>query len=281
MHRDGHRIALVTGANQGLGFALVEGLLRDPGPGGVVYLTARNEERIAAAVATLQERGLSPRFARMDVSEPESITSFAEAIRAEHGGVDIVLSNAAQRIVRDIPPQDQVRRFICTNNLGTTLMLESFGPLLRDGGRFLVVASGFGRLHYLSPPLAARFNEASSLRAVDDIMLAYVDAVERGRAAEEGWPEWINIPSKVGQVASMRVYAQAMASEAERRGLVIDAVCPGLVDTEASRPWFEDMSKAQTPNIAAQDLLWLAMASRGELPYGELVQHRKVLPWHA
>src|SRR6187200_909557 len=86
--------------------------------------------------------------------------------------------------------------------------------------------------------------------------------------------------AQAGQVASMRVLARAMRAEAERRRLVIDAVCPGLVDTAASRPWFDDMSKAQTPAAAAADLVWLATtAYTPQLPYGELVRHRDVLPW--
>jgi carbonyl reductase 1 len=279
--RDEHerRVAVVTGANQGLGFALVEGLCRALGPEAAVYLTARDERRGADAVARLRAEGLAPRFARLDVSDPESVERFAAVLRAEHGGVDVVLSNAVRRLERDVPFAAQVRPFVDTSNLATTRLIEQLGPLLRDGGRFLVVASAFGRLGSLPEPLRARFDEATSLRAVDEVMLAYVDAVERGVAKDEGWPEFINIPSKVGQVATMRVYARTMRDEAERRGLVIDAVCPGMVDTETSRPWFQDMSRAQTPEAAARDVLWLATAPRAEVPYGELVQHRKVLAW--
>jgi hypothetical protein len=57
-------------------------------------------------------------------------------------------------------------------------------------------------------------------------------------------------------------------------------VCPGLVDTAASRPWFDDMSSAQTPSQAAEDVIWLATLPAGARePYGELVRHRQVLPW--
>jgi carbonyl reductase 1 len=274
------RVAVVTGANQGLGLALVEGLCRALGPKGAVYLTARDEARGAEAVAKRQARGLTPRFARLDVSDPESIARFTAMVRDEHGGVDIVMSNAVRRLVREETAAAQVRPFIDTSNLATTRLLVWLGPQLRDGGRFLVIASAFGRLEHLAEPLRARFDKASSLRALDEVMLAYVDAVERGVAAAEGWPEFINVPSKVGQVATMRVYARLHREEAERRGLVIDAVCPGLVDTPTSRPWFEDMSKAQTPEAAARDVVWLATAPRAEVPYGELVQHRKVLSWN-
>ncbi len=279
MRDDERRVAVVTGANQGLGFALVDGLCRALGPEAAVYLTARDERRGADAVAALCARGSTPRFARLDVSDPAGVERFAAMVKVEHGGVDIVISNAVRRLVREAPFAEQVRPFVETSNIATTRLIEQLGPMLRDGGRFLIVASALGRLRYLPEPLRERFREARSLRAIDAVMLAYVDAVERGVAAAEGWPEFINIPSKVGQVATMRAYARTRRDEAERRGLVIDAVCPGMIDTASSRPWFEDMSKAQTPEAAAKDVIWLASAPRADIPYGELVQHRNILAW--
>jgi carbonyl reductase 1 len=89
-----------------------------------------------------------------------------------------------------------------------------------------------------------------------------------------------NVPSKVAQVASAKIMARLMREEASRRGILINAVCPGMVDMEASRPWFDDMSSAQSPAQAAMDVAWLAtLPPRTETPYGELVQHREVLPW--
>jgi hypothetical protein len=58
------------------------------------------------------------------------------------------------------------------------------------------------------------------------------------------------------------------------------ALCPGLIDTDASRPWFEDMSTAQTPAEAAAWPVELALAPTFDPAfYGELVQFGKVLPW--
>jgi NAD(P)-dependent dehydrogenase (short-subunit alcohol dehydrogenase family) len=110
-------------------------------------------------------------------------------------------------------------------------------------------------------------------------MLAYADTVEAGRDAAEGWPAWTNIASKVGQIATMRVFARAMRHEAAERGLVIDAVCPGLIDTPAARPWVADMSTARSPAAAAVDVVWLATTTDTPLPYGELVRRRQILPW--
>jgi hypothetical protein len=54
---------------------------------------------------------------------------------------------------------------------------------------------------------------------------------------------------------------------------------PGLVDTRASRPWFEDFSEARSPEEAVQPLLDLIFADVDPATYGELVRDGKVLPW--
>lgn len=108
----------------------------------------------------------------------------------------------------------------------------------------------------------------------------YAALVESGQAKDHQWPEWINVPSKIAQVASIKIMARQMRDEASRRGILINAACPGLVDTEASRPWFQDMSAAQRPAQAAVDVVWLATLPAGtNTPYGELVRHREVVPW--
>jgi hypothetical protein len=57
------------------------------------------------------------------------------------------------------------------------------------------------------------------------------------------------------------------------------AACPGLVDTRASRPWFTDMSGAQSPDEAAVDIVKLATGPVEPRMYGELVQHGRVRSW--
>jgi carbonyl reductase 1 len=275
------KVALVTGSNQGLGFALVEALCENLGPKSSVYLTARNGTRGEEAVGQLRDRGLSPTFHLLDVNDDASVAALAETIRTRHGGVDIVISNAAARISPDLSQSEQVRLFVNTNNHGAFRMIRAFGRMLRDNARFLVVASAFGSLRNLSPSLHEKFDVTTrSLEDIENLMDEYVHLVETGQAKAHQWPEWINVPSKIAQVASTKIMARLMREDASRRGILINAVCPGMVDTEASRPWFADMSSAQSPAQAAIDVVWLAtLPPRTETPYGELVQHREVLPW--
>jgi carbonyl reductase 1 len=274
------RIAVVTGANQGLGFALAEGLTHRLTSEDVVYFTGRDAGRVEQAAARVAAPVAAVRAQTLDVRDDAAVAAFAGKLRERHGGVDIVFSNAAARLTPDTPWAELVEPFVDTNNLGTTRMLRAFSPILRPGGRLLVVASDFGTLRSLPPALYERFDtDTMSLGDVDATMTDWRDAVLDGTAAAEGWPDWINIPSKVGQVAAVRVLARERRDSDKANGSLIAAVCPGLVDTAASRPWFENMNESQTPAEAAVALLRLALDPVQLGTYGELVQFGRVRPW--
>jgi carbonyl reductase 1 len=275
------KIAIVTGANQGLGFALAEGLAGQLAPEDVVYLTGRDPHRVRAASAGIADSRAQVRGEVLDVRDGAAVSAFADAIAERHGGVDIVFSNAAARLTPATPWAELAGPFVDTNNLGATRMLRAFDPILRPGGRLLVVASDFGSLRRLPTHLHARFDtDTMTLHDVDAAMLAWRDAVVEGRAGAEGWPEWINIPSKVGQVAAVRVLARERRAADAQDGTLVAAVCPGLIDTEASRPWFEDMRGAQTSAEAAVAPLRLALDRAADPSFhGQLVQFGRVIPW--
>ena len=273
------RIAVVTGGNQGLGRALAEGVAARLAPADRVLLTGRDPDRVAAAaaeVATAARARVEGRV--LDVGDAAAV----DALARELGTVDVVLSNAAARMSPDRAPADQIDEVLRVSNLGTTRVLRAFAPRLRPGGALIVVASSFGTLGHLARPLRARFDEADSLDDVDAVLRAWRDAVVAGSAEAEGWPRWINVPSKVGQVAAVRVLARSRRERDRSDGTLIAAVCPGLVDTDASRPWFDDMSAARSPAQAAAPILALALQADRDPPlYGELVRDGHVLSWTA
>jgi NAD(P)-dependent dehydrogenase (short-subunit alcohol dehydrogenase family) len=279
-------VAVVTGATRNLGLALVEGLAGRLERGDVVYLTGRDPGRVSEAArrigAARGQSGAAVRGEVLDVSETDAVARFATLLGERHGGVDIVFSNHYARVEPDDDPAEVIDRYVAVNNLGTTQVLRAFAPLLRDGSRLLVVASQAGSLRALAPALHARFDGGlASLDDVDAAVCTWRDAVRDRRAAGQAWPAWINIPSKVGQVAAVRVLARQRRADDLRRGVLIAAVSPGLIDTGASRPWL-DMTRAQTPARAAEALLDLALDPHPDPGYyGELVGFGKVLPWTA
>ena len=272
--------AVVTGANQGLGLALVAGLADRLGRDSNVYLTGREPEQVALATRRFSDAGVYVLGERVDVRSTTAVNRFAALVAERHGRVDLVISNAAARITPERPQAEQVATFVDTNNLGSTRMIRAFARLLAPGGRYLIVASAFGSLRNLPPRFHERFDTADmSLDDLDCQMTQFSEAVREGRADADGWPDWINIPSKVGQVAAMRILAREQNALAKEDGRFIAAVCPGLVDTDASRPWFADMTQAQSPDEAAADILALACAPVDRTLYGELIQHRRIVPW--
>jgi carbonyl reductase 1 len=271
------RTALVTGANQGLGRALVEALAARMNAEDRILLTGRDPERVHAAAAAAPRVRARVEGRVVDVRDGGAI----DALAAELGAVDIVFSNATARMSPDADPRDEIDAVAETSNLATSHMLRAFAPRLRPGGRLIIVASALGTLDKLDARVRPRFAAATaSLDAVDGLVAAWRDAVHAGRAEQEGFGTWLNIPSKVAQVAAVRAVARERQAADLGEGKLIAALCPGLIDTDASRPWFADMSQAQTPAEAAAWPVELALSESFDPAfYGELVQFGAVIPW--
>ena len=274
------RTALVTGANQGLGRALVESLAAGMAPSDRVLLTGRDPDRVEEAAAAVVD---GPAVARVEgrvlnVRDGQAIADLA----AELGEVDIVFSNASSRMSPDADPTDEVDAVAETNNVATTGILRAFASRLRPGGRLVVVASALGTLDKLDEHVRGRFAAAATndLDAVEALVADWRRAVHAGLAEAEGYGSWLNIPSKVAQVAAVRALARERRAADLAENKLLMALCPGLIDTDASRPWFEDMSRAQTPAQAASFPAELVLSTAFDPSlYGELVQFGKVLPW--
>jgi NAD(P)-dependent dehydrogenase (short-subunit alcohol dehydrogenase family) len=277
------RIALVTGANQGLGRALVEGLAARMTPGDLVLLTGRSHQRVSDAareVARLPSTRARVEGRILDVTDTDAIDALAADLRARHGGVDAVISNAVARVLPGESQAERADEFIDVSNTATHAILRAFGPLLRPGGRLLVVASSLGTLGHLDPRLHPLFDGAS-LDQVEYAVESWRRAVHNRTAQEAGWPVWLNVPSKVAQVAAVRAVAAERRERDLATGTLIASVCPGMVDTATSRPWFSDYSQARSPARAAEAVLDLVFADHVDPAlYGELIRFGKALDWH-
>ena len=85
-------VAVVTGANKGIGLAIVRSLCKQFM--GDVYLTARDEGRGREAVALLKDEGLDAIFHQLDITSQESIDALKKFVVEKYGGIDVLINNA-------------------------------------------------------------------------------------------------------------------------------------------------------------------------------------------
>ncbi|GAA3769197.1 SDR family NAD(P)-dependent oxidoreductase [Streptomyces coacervatus] len=253
-------------------------------PDDLILLTGRNDRRVMDAAREVTQ--LSDTRARMegrvlDVTDTDAVARLADELRTRHGGVDVVISNAVARVLPEESQAARADEFIDVSNTATHAILRSFGPVLRPGGRLLVVASSLGTLGHLDPRLHRLFDGAS-LDQVEYAVESWRSRIHHKTAEEAGWPRWLNVPSKVAQVAAVRAVAGERREQDLATGTLVASVCPGMVDTATSRPWFGDYSHAQSPAQAAHAVLDLVFAEHVDPAlYGELIRFGEALPWHA
>jgi NAD(P)-dependent dehydrogenase (short-subunit alcohol dehydrogenase family) len=151
---DSAKIALVTGANKGIGFETARHLGRQ---GASVLIGARDETRGRKAADILAGEGATARWIALDVSDPASIAAAVAEVDRAFGRLDILVNNAG--IGLDSGPPSGVdiaamRKTLDTNFFGAFATLQAFLPLIRksSAGRVVNVSSALGSLFHLSDP---------------------------------------------------------------------------------------------------------------------------------
>ena len=158
------KVAVVTGSNKGIGFAIVKALAKDYK--GVVYLTglwklfslliqnqifdrgsitngykstqkARNTELGLQAIAELEKQGLKANFHQLDIDNVKSIQTLAKYLKEKYGGLDLLVNNAAiaYKAADTTPFKDQASHTIRVNFTATLDMCNAMFPLLRPHAR--------------------------------------------------------------------------------------------------------------------------------------------------
>jgi NAD(P)-dependent dehydrogenase (short-subunit alcohol dehydrogenase family) len=134
------KIALITGANKGIGFEVARQIAK---AGWTVLAAARNPELGQQAAAMLQAEGLDGQFIHLDLDAPESAATTAETIRAKFGKLDLLINNAAIASQADGPPSKVdlgvLQKTMQTNFLGTVALTQAMLPLLQAAGKAQIV----------------------------------------------------------------------------------------------------------------------------------------------
>jgi 3-oxoacyl-[acyl-carrier protein] reductase len=184
------RVALVTGASQGIGRAVALELARN---GAVVALAARNEAKLAETAAEIEAAGGQAAVIAMDVANEESIKAGAKGVLDRFGKVEILVNNAG--ITRD-GLMLRMKRADWDDVLGANLT-----------GVFLLTQA------VLSPMLKNRWGRIVNVSSVV------------GRTGQAGQANYA--ASKAGLIGLTRSMAREFAS----RGITVNAVAPGYIET--------------------------------------------------
>jgi NAD(P)-dependent dehydrogenase (short-subunit alcohol dehydrogenase family) len=185
------RIALVTGANRGIGFEVCRQLARS---GTKVILTARNVDAGEDAAASLRRKGLDVHFCPLDVTDVQSVTAAWQYVEREFSRLDILVNNAGIDLDDEISffevSPAVVQQTYDTNTIGPLRMCQAFVPLMRQHnfGRVVNVSSGSGQLSGMGGTTAAYRMSKSALNALTCIVAAEVSAYNiKVNSACPGW----------------------------------------------------------------------------------------------
>ena len=238
-----NRVAVVTGANKGIGLEIARHLARR---GATVFIGARDDARGREAAEKLRSEGLDARPLRIDVSDAQSVAAAAAELERAVGRLDVLVNNAAIAI-DDGPPsrvsEDALRRTYETNVFGVVRATQAFLPLLRrsDAGRIVNMSSGLGSIAQNSDPSfsladAKYLAYNSSKTAVNAITVQFAwelrDTPIKVNAADPGY-----VATDMNQNQGPRSVEQGAATPVRLATLPADGPTGGYFDDDGPIPW--------------------------------------------
>ncbi|HET7922959.1 MAG TPA: SDR family NAD(P)-dependent oxidoreductase [Gammaproteobacteria bacterium] len=185
---DKQKIAVVTGANRGLGLEVARQLARQ---GIHVVLTARDRQAGAVALRTLESSRLPVELRKLDVTSSEDAQALARYLRESHGHVDILVNNAG--ILPDTPAPlatapASILEALNTNTLGAVRLIQALAPLMPAGARIVNVSTGMAALHNMGGGDLAYRVSKTALNAVTRVFAAELAARHIGvNSVDPGW----------------------------------------------------------------------------------------------
>src|ERR671922_1527580 len=190
--KESKRVALVTGANRGLGFETCRQLAQLDL---TVILSARDFTKGEKAAKQLIERGLDIIFYELDVSKQSNMVKIVHQIEQRFGRLDVLVNNAT--ILYDTwqsafnADLDVVNQALTTNLFGPWKLSQLCIPLMKRNryGRIVNVSSGAGSLHYMTSGSPAYSVSKAALNAFSRILAA--DLRETGILVNSVDPGWV------------------------------------------------------------------------------------------
>ena len=157
------RTVVVTGANKGIGYAILEKLLQGQTPYDII-LGARNEKLGKEAQRTLSQKYTSSSskvtFRQLDVNNATSVDNFVSWVKSDRNGkVDVLVNNAGIGSMQETP---EIRiNTLNTNFFNTIGLTDKVLPVLAKDGKVINVSSGLGALSFQKPEVAKMLEDSN------------------------------------------------------------------------------------------------------------------------
>jgi NAD(P)-dependent dehydrogenase (short-subunit alcohol dehydrogenase family) len=186
------RIALVTGANKGIGLEVCRQLAQREL---IVILTSRDTQAGAQAVKLLDQDGLAIQYHQLDVADDESVARVKDHIQEQYGRLDVLVNNAGVFLdQKNSPltiPLDVIRETMEVNYYGALRMCQAFIPsMIQAGyGRVINVSSGMGSLTEMGSGSLAYRTSKAALNAMTRVLAA--EANEKDLKVNTMHPGWV------------------------------------------------------------------------------------------
>lgn len=193
------KIAVVTGANKGLGYAIVKILCKEYS--GKVYLTSRDESRGINACEELKTLGLKPEYHNLDITDSKSVLNFVKGVKDRNEEVEILVNNAGVLFLKDATESKihQADKTILVNFFSLVIFTENTLPLMSQGGRIVNISSSSGHLSRIpSETLRKRLkSEDLTFPQLKTLMMSYLESVRQGEEIADVWGDSPYVVSKV------------------------------------------------------------------------------------
>jgi carbonyl reductase 1 len=227
------KVAVVTGSNKGIGYAVVKLLLEKFD--GDVFLTSRDSGRGEEAVKSLGgDKKKKLKFHQLDIDDKSSIEKLRDDLKDAYGGIDVLVNNAAiaYKNASTVPNVEQAENTINTNYFSVKNTCDILFPILKPGARVVNVSSSAGMLcrvpgEHLKQKLAS---DDLTREQLDELAEAYKEDVRNNVNKEKGWPQTNYSVSKVLLTALTRIQQREM--DQAGKDVVVNACHPGYVDTD-------------------------------------------------
>ena len=228
------RVALVSGANRGIGLAVARGIAER---GATTYLGARDLAAGETAAAALRADGLDAHVLRLDVADRASIAGAVAAIDAAHGRLDVLVNNAGILTYDnaiDFDP-DTAERFWTINTLGPWLLAAAAVPLMRRNswGRIVNVSTEMASFTRMTASAPSYRVSKVALNAVTR-MLA-LELAGSGILVNSTSPGWVR--TEMGGPDAPRSIEQGCASILWGVDLADDGPSGGFFQDGVPLPW--------------------------------------------